>query len=205
MDKNKTNLTIEQSLGCLKEINLGNVPALAPGQTDRTKKFAVTRECIRCWQDYGQYNEDRLEILVDGARDNIGINGYTFFPVVKDIFYWQKSSSVPSHKFTLSYRTPKGELSDSTFIIHSAEVLPYIIYAMVLISKEGEASTTFWELMNNTNKFTLGELIDWINRLEGKAKRMMEDYPFMEKFFQNLIKQIADEANERLSKVHILK
>lgn len=43
MDKNKTNLTIEQSLGCLKEINLGNVPALAPSGTTGSKAYRIQR------------------------------------------------------------------------------------------------------------------------------------------------------------------
>lgn len=205
MDKNKTNLTIEQSLGCLKEINLGNVPALAPSWADRTNKFSVTRECIRCWQDYGQYSEDRLNILINGASNNIVINGYTFFPVVKDIFYWQLSSSVARHTFTLNYRTPTGELSESTFTIRSAEVLPFIIYAMVLISKMGEDALTVWQLMNNTTPFTLGELIDRIKSLQDSAKSIIGEYPFMERFFQDIIKCIADEAKKRLSEVYLLR
>lgn len=72
MDKNKTNLTIEQSLGCLKEINLGNVPALAPSWADRIKSLQDSaKSIIGEYPFMEKFFQDIIKCIADEAKKRL--------------------------------------------------------------------------------------------------------------------------------------
>ena len=56
-------LIIEKTLGKLREIYITN--DLVKGREDAISRFSAEKETLSIWQDYGQYNEDRLTAHVD--------------------------------------------------------------------------------------------------------------------------------------------
>lgn len=65
MDNNKRIIGIETTFGALREIAIGG-SILKCGDNSRYEKFHSEKEILSCWQDYGQYNEDRIHLLQNG-------------------------------------------------------------------------------------------------------------------------------------------
>lgn len=61
-------LIIEKTLGKLREVCMTN--DLLKVREDAILRFSAEKETLRIWQNYGQYNEDRLTITHDGKTDN---------------------------------------------------------------------------------------------------------------------------------------
>ena len=100
-------LIIEKTLGKLREIYITN--DLVKGREDAISRFSAEKETLSIWQDYGQYNEDRLTIIHDGKTDNIVMDGFVISPVVKDTHFFTLSSGINSHKFEIIGETPEGQ------------------------------------------------------------------------------------------------
>lgn len=84
MANDKRIIGIETTFGALREIKVGG-SILKCGDNVRFEKFHGEKETLSCWQDYGQYNEDRIHLLQNGDETPIKIGQWEFWPVVKDI------------------------------------------------------------------------------------------------------------------------
>ena len=100
-------LIIEKTLGKLREIYITN--DLVKGREDAISRFSAEKETLSIWQDYGQYNEDRLTITHDGKTDNIVMDGFVISPVVKDTHFFSKR--LHDDVLHISKKPLRGELS----------------------------------------------------------------------------------------------
>ena len=112
-------LIIEKTLGKLREIYITN--DLVKGREDAISRFSAEKETLRIWQDYGQYNEDRLTITHDGKTDNIVMDGFVISPVVKDTHFFTLSTGIHSHEFEIMGETPEGQIFELRLTISGPE------------------------------------------------------------------------------------
>ena len=199
-------LIIEKTLGKLREIYITN--DLVKGREDAISRFSAEKETLSIWQDYGQYNEDRLTITHDGKTDNIVMDGFVISPVVKDTHFFTLSSGIDKHEFEIMGETPEGQVFELRLTISEPEILPYIVYAIILLSyiKDVKKTKVFWEMIRTGSiSGTIGEKIDLIVEFKGLCGKMINEYPFMKLFlqkgFNQVIESIKNEINE-LSFLH---
>lgn len=174
MANNNLILTVEKTLGGLREINLGSKPAFRLVSYD---KFHAEKVTLRVWSDYGQYNEDRIHLYIDGEEPStIRIGDVEFSPVIKDIHYFQRSSSVADHTFTLNGKKDNGEIFEKEFFIKGHEVLPSIIYAMCIIShlEDIALSREYWHVcLLQSHSTTKGEFLNKVLAFKDASEKML--------------------------------
>ena len=150
-------------MGSLRQLTEGG-NILRCGDGERFKKFSATIETISSWSDYGQYNEDRIHLLQDGKEIPVKIGQWEFWPLIKDIHYWQKKSEASNfHKVTLNGRDAKMQLFEVTFVIDGEELLPGIIYAMIIFSRVNDIKLgkEYWDSL--TGKRGLSDGKDFVD------------------------------------------
>lgn len=204
-------LTVEKSLGRLREISYDN-PALCSTKIEELV-FSAERKFLKCWQNYGQYNENRIILKSKETNDKIIVNGVEFHPVIKDINYFQLSrDDADSHTITIEGRYRDGRLFEETLKYKTRETLPHIIYAIIIISYASDISEalTFWKLLthyypNPSNNLKVGETLDLLIKLRDLGEKIISEYPFMESFIQNGLNQQKKDFQQRISDIDILK
>ena len=210
MDNNKRIIGIETTFGALREIAIGG-SILKCGDNSRYEKFHAEKEILSCWQDYGQYNEDRIHLLQNGEEKPIKIGQWEIWPVVKDIHYWQLSTDAHNHhRVTLSGRDSNGKLFEETFVIYGEEFLPGLVYAMILFSAADDVAlgVEYWKALSgrfSLNYSSVGEHLDKIMALKKLSEDIVKKHPYMELFLQNGMKKVVERLKESISKLEILK
>ena len=210
MANNKRIIGIETTFGALREIKVGG-SILKYGDNVRFEKFHGEKETLSCWQDYGQYNEDRIHLLQNGDETPIKIGQWEFWPVVKDIHYWQVSTEANNHhRVTLSGRDGNGKLFEETFVIYGEELLPGLVYAMILFSATNDIAlgVEYWKALSG--RFSLkyasvGEHLDKVMALRKLSENIVKEHPYTELFFQNGMKKIVERFKGSISTLEILK
>ncbi len=210
MANDKRIIGIETTFGALREIKVGG-SILKCGDNVRFEKFHGEKETLSCWQDYGQYNEDRIHLLQNGDETPIKIGQWEFWPVVKDIHYWQVSTEANNHhRVTLSGRDGNGKLFEETFVIYGEELLPGLVYAMILFSVTNDITlgVEYWKALSG--KFSLkyasdGEHLDKVIALKKLSENIVKEHPYMELFLQKGMKEVVERLKESISKLEILK
>lgn len=203
-----TRLTVEKTMGALREINLGRESALTTINPD---KFVAEKETLRVWSDYGQYNENRIHFIIDGTRpESIKLGNVEFWPVIKDIHYFQRSCDNQNHTFTINGATNDGEIFEEEFYISGGNLIPSIIYAMCLISELGHSyAAEYWSACNKYNNHldysTPGEFLDKVIKFKESAEKLVEKYPYMQSFLQKCLKTLTIQLNESLNNLSVLR
>lgn len=203
-----TRLTVEKTMGDLREINLGREPALTTINPD---KFVAEKETIRVWSDYGQYNEDRIHFIVDGIKpESIKLGTVEFWPVIKDIHYFQLSCENQNHTFTINGAMHDGEIFEEEFYISGGYLIPSIIYAMCLISELGHSNAAeYWRACHkyngHLNYTTQGEFLDKVIKFKESSEKLVEKYPFMQSFLQKCLKTLTIQLEDSLNNIAILR
>ena len=198
-------LIIEKTLGKLREIYITN--DLVKGREDAISRFSAEKETLRIWQDYGQYNEDRLTIIHDGKTDNIVMDGFVISPVVKDTHFFTLSSGINSHKFEIIGETPEGQAFELRLGISEPEILPYIVYAIILLSyiKDVEKTEVFLKMIRTGYlSGTIGEKIDLIIEFKGLCGKVINEYPFMKLFLQKGFNEVIESIKSEIGKLSFL-
>lgn len=204
-------IVVEKSLGRLREIYYEN-PALCSMKIEDLD-FSAEKKYLKCWQDYGQYNENRILLKNKSTDDKIIVNGVEFHPIIKDIHYFQLSrDDADSHTITIEGRYRDGRLFEETLRYKTREILPHIIYAIIIISYSTDINEaiTFWKLLtdyypNPTNNLKVGETLDLLMKLQDFGKKIVKEYPFMESFIQDGLNQQKNEFQQRISDIDILR
>lgn len=198
-------LIIEKTLGKLREIYITN--DLVKGREDVISRFSAEKETLSIWQDYGQYNEDRLTITHDGNTDNIVMDGFVISPVVKDTHFFTLSTGIHSHEFEIMGETPGGQIFELRLTISGPEILPYIVYAIILLSyiKDVEKTEVFWEMIRTGSlSGTIGEKIDLIVEFKGLCGKIINEYPFMKLFLQKGFNEVIESIKSEIDKLTFL-
>lgn len=202
-------LTVERAFGRLREVFYEN--SSLRGTNPENDKFYAEKKFIKCWQDYGQYNENRIILKKGDETDSIIYNGVEFHPVIKDIHFFLKSrNDSDSHVITIEGRFKDGRIFEQDFRFKSSETLPYIVYAIIIISYStdiDEALTT-WKILNSyypSKNVLPGEFLDVILRTRSLGNKIISDYPFMESFIQDGLKNQIDDLKHRIEDLDILK
>lgn len=201
---------VELTMGSLRQLTEGG-NILRCGDGERFKKFSATIETISCWSDYGQYNEDRIHLLQDGKEIPVKIGQWEFWPLIKDIHYWQKKSEASNfHKVTLNGRDAKMQLFEVTFVIDGEELLPGIIYAMIIFSRVNDIKLgkEYWDSLTGKRglKYSShGEHLDKVINLQNVCKQIVEGHPYIELFLQNGLQGTVEHLRESFSQLEILK
>ena len=202
-------LTVEKTMGGLREINLGTEPAYCLRSNNA---FQSEVETIRIWSHYGQYNENRLHLQLEGSQpESIKVGNVEFWPVVKDVNYFQLSSSIQHHTFTLNGRLANGQVFEEEFFIDGGEVLPAVVYAICLISEIGSPALAaeYWSACHKNNGHlnyaTKGEFLDKVVKFKEHSEKLMKEYPFMQGFLQRCLKKLVDDLKDSLDYISFLK
>ncbi len=201
-------LTVEKTMGALREINLGREPGLSTINPD---KFVAEKETLRVWSDYGQYNENRIHFIVDGIKpESIKLENVNFWPVIKDIHYFQLSCENQNHTFTINGAMDDGEIFEEEFYISGGDLIPSIIYAMCLISELGHSNAAeYWrschKYSGHLNYSTQGEFLDKVIKFKELAEELVEKYPYMQSFLQKCLKTLTIQLKESLNDISILR
>ena len=198
-------LSIEKTLGKLREIYI--TKDLVKGREDSISRFSAEKETLSIWQDYGQYNEDRLTIIHDGKTDNIVMDGFVISPVVKDTHFFTLSTGIHSHEFEIMGETPEGQIFELRLTISGPEILPYIVYAIILLSyiKDVEKTEVFWEMIRTGSlSGTIGEKIDLIVEFKGLCGKIINEYPFMKLFLQKGFNEVIESIKSEIDKLTFL-
>jgi len=201
-------LAVEKSLGRLREIFYEN--ATLRGTNHEKDKFYAEKKFIKCWQDYGQYNENRIILKNNRDSDKIILNGVEFHPNIKDIHFFLKSrNDADTHTITIEGRFKDGRIFEQSFRFKSSETLPYVVYAIIIISYSNsiEDALAVWKLLNSyypSNNLMPGEFLDLILKTRILGKKIISDYPFMESFIQDGLKIQVDDLKHRIEELDIL-
>lgn len=201
-------LTVEKTMGALREINLGRESALTTINPD---KFVAEKEILRVWSHYGQYNENRIHFIIDGTKpESIKLGNVEFWPVIKDIHYFQLSCQNQNHTFTINGRMDYGEIFEEEFHISGDNLIPSIIYAMCLISEFGYSNAAeYWRACHtyngHLNYTTQGEFLDKVIKFKESAEKLVEKYPFMQSFLQKCLKTLTIQLKASLNNISILR
>ncbi len=204
-------LTVEKTLGRLREIFYEN-PTLC-GSNNIENNFYAEKKFLKCWQHYGQYNENRIIIKNTQTNDKIILNGIEFNPVVKDIhFFLISRDNNDKHTITIEGRDKDGRIFEKSLEYKASETLPYIIYAFIIMSytKDMNEAMIFWKLLTNyypnpTKDMNIGENLDLISKLRDFGKKIILEYPFMEAFIQDGLNKQIQEFKCRISDLDLLK
>ena len=204
-------IIIEKRFGKLGEIKIGILNNLS--QLINNKKYLLgEKEQIRIWSDYGQYSENRITLINDGNNENLALENFVFSNIVKDIFYWQLSNNkIHHHEFTIEGRDNTGRLFEATFAIGEEEIIPYIVYAMILISESPNVETAelYWKSLTGYSLdylfANIGEAISTLIKIKELSQHILKKYPFMEFFFQKGLKEMIEKCKKELSKYDLLR
>lgn len=201
-------IALEKILGSLRQVSFYKNSHKCSDFID-TSRFSATKYILSSWFYYGQYNENRLVLMHEGSTDDIELNGYTISSTVKDIHFFLTSRDVDKHDFTFSIQAPDGEVYEQTFHIDNYELLPYIVYAIILLTyvKDKNKTSVFWNMLiqGTLPYLSLGQKLDYVNELNVIAKSIIEKYPFTKQFFQKGLKEIVSKLKSELSSFEILK
>ena len=131
--------------------------------------------------------------------------------MVKDIHYWQVSTEAHNHhRVTLSGRDGNGNLFEETFVIYSEELLPGLIYAMILFSATNDITlgVEYWKALSgrfSLNYSSVGEHLDKVMALKKLSENIVKEHSYTELFLQNGMKKIVERLKESISTLEILK
>lgn len=200
-------VTLEKSFGSLREIDLGSNEAWRIAKLE-DYKLTASIKTLRCWSDYGQFNENRISISIEGKDDDIKINDSVFSANVKDVLKFYLSRDDVHHDFAISGQTLDGKIFEQTFYSNEDGVLPFIIYAMLLVAyaKEAKLAYTYWDMLM-AGKFpptTVGRKIDLANEVKEMLKVLTKEYPFMKKFAQEGMERVAASLKSDLDSLKLL-
>lgn len=207
-------LVLEKTLGGLRQVDLGCVGAYRCVAIDNYRLVASVKT-LRIYSDYGQFNENRLTLSLDGKQDDIEINGTTIDRVVKDVhkFYNPLRRRDCYHSFTLNWKTPEGSLAENTFDLSCDDIdndslLPHIVYAMLIISevKDTKLSGIYWDMLTSGTFpiVSIGRKLDYVNNLKVIGEKLTKEYPFTEKFFQDGMQTAINFMKEEIGKLGLL-
>lgn len=204
-------LYVEKAFGKLREVYIFPPNTLPSFKEDQNSLIGYINT-VKVWSDYGQYNEDRITLTSNGKSENIKLNGFEISNSVKDIHYFQVSrDDADTHRFIIEGRDNTGRLFESEFFIKGREVLPAIVYAILLISKlqNVDLANQFWKALNRhewyKNNLTIEEKLKLLIQIKRFAKNTISEYPFMELFFQRGISNMVDVCKAELEEYNILK
>ena len=114
------------------------------------------------------------------------------------------------HRVTLSGRDGNGKLFEETFVIYGEELLPGLVYAMILFSATNNITlgVEYWKALSG--KFSLkyasdGEHLDKVIALKKLSENIVKEHPYMELFLQKGMKEVVERFKESISKLEILK
>lgn len=201
---------LEKNLGMLRQIDLGDEEEFRFVDVSIYRLIASVRT-IRCWSDYGQFKERRLSLCLDGKQDNIKLNGITIFYVVKDILKFYLSRNGCHHNFTINWQIDNGDIYEQSFSLYCEaddNLLPHIVYAILLISevKNEEMVQIYWDMLTNGSfpiNNTIGKNLDDANNLRKIIDKIVQEYPFTEKFFQDGMKNITCFLKKEIDKIEL--
>lgn len=200
---------LEKTLGGLRQVYLGNNEAFRIADLS-IYRLTASVQTIRIWSDYGQFNEDRLTLSLDGKQDNIILNGVTISHIVKDIVKFYVSHDDRHHKFTINWKTEKGDIYEQTFSLYCESedaLLPHIVYAMLLVSevKDEETVLIYWDMLTDGAfpNITVGKQLDYANKLKEIGNKIVQTYPFTEKFFQDGMKKVTTFLKKEIDKLEL--
>lgn len=204
-------LAIEKTLGGLRQVDLGNEKTFRLVAIDNYRLTASVKT-LRVWSDYGSLNENRLTLSLDGKQDDIVINGTTIDHVVKDVykFYNPSNRRDCSHSFTLNWKIPEGCLAENTFDlacddIDNDSLLPHIVYAMLIISevKDAQLCLTYWDILTRGcfPIVSIGKNLDNVNNLKQLGDKLIKEYPFIQKFFQDGLRNAVNFLKKEIDKL----
>lgn len=204
----KTVLAVEKILGSLRQVSFYKDRHKCSDFID-TSRFSATKHTISCWSNYGQYNENRLVLMYEGKTDDIELNGFLFSSTVKDILFFLVSREEYRHDFTFSIQSPEGEVYEQTFRIYNNELLPHIVYAIILIAhiKDRNKTAIFWDMLigEKLSNISLGQKLDYVKELNTIAMSIIEKYPFTKQFFQSGLKKFVSILKSEITSFEILK
>ncbi len=147
----------------------------------------------------------------NGEESPVKIGQWEFWPIVKDIHYWQLSTTAHNHhRVTLSGRDGNGRLFEETFVIYGEELLPGLVYAMILFSSTNdiELGVEYWEAISGrfSMKYsTVGEHLDKVISLKKLSETIIKEHPYMELFLQNGMTKVVEHLKESISVLEFLK
>lgn len=200
-------LTVTKTLGKLRESFHGMSGQVEPEFNETV--FHADKSIDKVYSHYGQYNENTIRLVNGDELETISVNGFEFSKLIDDVFYFQNSSPIVSHKFTINGRTPEGKLFEVKLGTDTEETLPSIIYAILFISavKDVDLAQRYWLEMfgSDMNHLLVGDLLNDMIALNGIAKNMIKGYPFMELFLQQGLERIKKTVISRLNQLEILK
>ena len=194
-------LFIKRTFGDLKEIreSLINISEI-------NDNFFAIKEKVKSWQNYGQHVEYTITIYLNKENQLISYNEYSFSPIIKDEYTSYLSYKNKYHKFIITGSNPKGVGFKKTFHCLGSEVLPHIIYSIILISELKDLNKTdlYWNLLTDFKKISkkyspLKKLDLWYD-LRNSLKSILYKYPFMASFFQNGLDEILMSIKEDINK-----
>lgn len=201
-------LALEKTLGSLRQVSFYKNRHKCSDFID-ISRFSATMHTISCWSNYGQYNEKRLVLMHDGTTDDIEFNGFLFSSTVKDIHFFLTSRDVDKHDFTFSIQAPDGEVYEQAFKIHNNELLPHIVYAMIIIThiRDKNKTNIYWNMLvgDGFPDVSLGQKLDYVNELNMIAKSIIEQYPFTKQFFHSGLKEIIATLKSEIATLEVLK
>lgn len=203
-------LYIEKAFGKLREICIFPPNTLPVFQNDQ-KSLVGELETIRVWSDYGQYNENRITLISNGKNENICLNGFEISNSIKDTHYFQVSrDDADTHRFIIEGRDNKGRLFENEFFVQGRDVLPSIVYSILLITHlpNIELTNQYWKSINNNywykSNLSLEEKLKLLIQVKKFAKEILKEYPFMEMFFQKGITNMIEVCKFDLNEYNVL-
>lgn len=203
-------LIIEKSFGKLREV-INPAPSYISKIAKEKDYLCANKKVIRVWADYGQYNENRITLLHNGNDESIIIDKFTFSNQIKDTHYFQlTNANADSHNFIVEGRDDNGRLFEADFHISDKEILPYIVYSIILIVelKDAKLAEKYWKVLCNDYWFTqnllLEEKISFIIKIKKLSKNIVTKYPFIEYFFQTRLSELIEICKAELSEYDIL-
>ena len=87
-------------------------------------------------------------------------------------------------------------------------LLPHIVYAILLISevKNEEMVQIYWDMLTNGSfpiNNTIGKNLDDANNLRKIIDKIVQEYPFTEKFFQDGMKNVTCFLKKEIDKIEL--
>ena len=135
------------------------------------------------------------------------MDGFVISPVVKDTHFFTLSTDIHSHEFEIMGETPEGQIFELRLTISGPEILPYIVYAIILLSyiKDVEKTEVFWEMIRTGSlSGTIGEKIDLIVEFKGLCGKIINEYPFMKLFLQKGFNEVIESIKSEIDKLTFL-
>lgn len=207
--KNNRYFYVEKALGSLREVQVRGINLDNTCISD--KQFAAIDTTVSVWSHYGQYNENRLQILQNGTESPIIIKGVEFWPVIKDVFYFQVSTDANNyHELTISGKFENGVIFEDTFCVRGSEALPGIIYIMVLIAETSnvELAKEYWNALTRgvgLKYNSMGEHLDKVINLKKLSDRILGVYPYMTILLQKGLESVVANLKTSLDSLILIK